>query len=91
MPEALNRCWYNTWKAASTGERIVLPACRAWLDSVEYPILHLDFETIASATALGLIGDPRAVEPLLEVRQDAAAGDAAPAAAHALAMLGWKP
>jgi len=45
----INLCWYNTWKAASTGERIVLPACRAWLDSVEYPILHLDFETIASA------------------------------------------
>jgi hypothetical protein len=44
----VNPPWYYTWKATVTGERIVLPDCSAWLGGLQYPILHLDFETIAS-------------------------------------------
>lgn len=44
----VNPRWYNTWKASVTGERIVLADCGTWLNELEYPVLHLDFETIAA-------------------------------------------
>lgn len=40
--------WFCTWQATNSGERLVLGGCQKWLASLEYPIRHLDFETIAS-------------------------------------------
>lgn len=40
--------WFTTWKATVTGERILLPECPAWIGQLEYPIRHLDFETVGA-------------------------------------------
>ncbi len=43
-----HQTWLTTWRATVTGERILLPECPAWIDRLEYPIRHLDFETIGA-------------------------------------------
>jgi hypothetical protein len=56
--------WHTTWRATVTDERIVLADCPQWIGALEYPIRHLDFETIASALPIVEHTRPFEVVPL---------------------------
>lgn len=56
--------WYHTWKATTSRERIVLGKCRKWISELNYPIRHLDFETIGAALPIVLHTRPFQVVPL---------------------------
>ncbi len=56
--------WFHTWRATSTGERIVLDDCARWLDELSLPVRHLDFETIGAPLPIVLHTRPFQVVPL---------------------------
>jgi hypothetical protein len=59
-----NPKWINTWRATITGERIVLPECGPWIEGLERPIHHLDFETVGAPLPIVLSTHPFEVVPL---------------------------
>lgn len=56
--------WYHTWKATVTGERIILPECPPWIGGLQFPIRHLDFETVGAPLPIVLNTHPFEVVPL---------------------------
>lgn len=56
--------WFTTWKATVTGDRILLPECPDWIGQLEYPIRHLDFETVGAALPIVTHTRPFEVVPL---------------------------
>lgn len=56
--------WFTTWKATVTGERILLPECPERIGQLEYPVRHLDFETVGAALPIVTHTRPFEVVPL---------------------------
>lgn len=56
--------WFNTWKATITGVRIILDECPQWIRNLEFPIRHLDFETVGAPLPIVLYTHPFEVVPL---------------------------
>lgn len=61
---SLHPVWYHTWRATTSGERIILDDCPAWITALEHPVRHLDFETIAPALPVVPNTRPFQVVPL---------------------------
>ena len=45
----LNENWYYTWKATIEGSLIITDESLDWLETLSFPIYHLDFETVNPA------------------------------------------
>jgi hypothetical protein len=56
--------WFNTWKATRSRERIVLDDLAHWIDGLERPVRHLDFETLGCALPVVAHTRPFQVVPL---------------------------
>lgn len=59
-----NDRWHHTWRATTTGERIVLDDCGDWMKDLEQPVRHLDFETIGAPLPIVVHTKPFQVVPL---------------------------
>ena len=46
---SVNERWLHTWRATVTATRIVTPEFDEWVEGLELPIRHLDFESISTA------------------------------------------
>ena len=60
----LNEKWYNTWKATVEDSLIILDDGKIWLETLNYPIYHLDFETINPALPVIISSHPFEQIPL---------------------------
>lgn len=60
----LNEHWFHTWRATVTGERLILAECPPWISGLQYPIRHLDFETVGAPLPIVLNTHPFEVVPL---------------------------
>lgn len=73
-----NDHWFHTWRATVTGERIILDECPPWIGRLQYPIRHLDFETVGAPLPIVLNTHPFEVVPLqYSIHIEDGAGDLA--------------